>query len=70
MAATSDPSSPTNDGARQNLFVEADPVYDELSSPPAGSSSAIDTRRARALRQGRGLDLAVDAPSIASAAQA
>ena len=37
MSATSDPSSPTNDGARQNLFVEADPKYDELFSPPAGS---------------------------------
>ena len=70
MAATSDPSSPTNDGARQNLFVEADPEYDELSSPPAGSSSAIDTRSARGLRQGRGLVVPVDASSMASAAQA
>ena len=70
MAATSDPSSPTNDGARKNLFVEADPEYDELSSPPAGSSSAIDTRSAGGLRQGRGLVVPVDASSMASAAQA
>ena len=70
MAATSDPSSPTNDGARKNLFVEADPECDELSSPPAGSSSAIDTRSARGLRQGRGLVVPVDAPSMASGAQA
>lgn len=69
MAATSDPSSPTNDGARKNLFVEADPECDELSSPPAGSSSAIDTRSAGGLRQRRGLVVPVDASSMASAAQ-
>ncbi|HEY1516547.1 MAG TPA: hypothetical protein VGF91_09020 [Solirubrobacteraceae bacterium] len=70
MAAASNSSSPTNDGARQNLFVEADPEYDELSSPPAGSSSAIDTPSARGLRQRRGLAVPVDASPVASAAQA
>jgi hypothetical protein len=70
VAAASNSSSPTNDGARQNLFVEADPEYDELSSPPAGSSSAIDTPSARGLRQRRGLAVPVDASPVASAAQA
>jgi hypothetical protein len=66
----SDPSSSANDGTRQNLFVEADPGYDELSSLPAGSSSAIDNRGARALRRGRGLIVPVDASSMAIGAQA
>ena len=70
MSATSDPSSPTNDGARQNLFVEADPEYDEFSSPPAGSSSAIDTRSARGRRQGRRPVVPVVTSSMASPAQA
>ena len=64
------PNSPTNDGAGQNLFVEADPEYDELSSPPAASSTAIDTRSARGLRQGRGPVVPVGASSMASGAQA
>jgi len=67
---TADPSSFADDGARQNLFVEADPEYDELSSLPPGSSPAMDSRRASGFRRGRRLVVPVDASSKASAARA
>jgi hypothetical protein len=67
---TADPSSFADDGARQNLFVEADPEYDELSTLPPGSSPAMDSRRASGFRRGRSLVVPVDASSKASAARA
>ena len=70
MPPTADPSSFADDGARQNLFVEADPEYDELSSLPPGSSPAMDSRRASGFRRGRSLVVPVDASSKASAARA
>ena len=70
MPPTADPSSFANDGARQNLFVEADPEYDELSTLPPGSSPAMVSRRASGFRRGRSLVVPVDASSKASAARA
>jgi len=67
---TADPSSFANDGARKNLFVEADPEYDELSTLPPGSSPAMDSRRASGFRRGRSLVVPVDESSKASAARA
>jgi len=67
---TADPSSFADDGARQNLFVEADLEYDELSTLPPGSSPAMDSRRASGFRRGRSLVVPVDASSKASAARA
>ena len=69
MPPTADPSSFADDGARKNLFVEADPEYDELSTLPPGSSPAMDSRRASGFRRGRSLVVPVDASSKASAAR-
>ena len=53
-----------DDRNRQNLFVEADPEYNALTSAPTGSSSAIDSSTVRLPRRGRGLVMPVDASSM------
>jgi hypothetical protein len=63
MTATFEPSSPADDGASRNLFVEADPEYDALTLPPTGSSSAIASGTARRLGGRRGLVMPVDGSS-------
>ena len=66
MPAPSEPSSSASGNGRQNLFVEADPEYDVAASPRSNQPRS-DTHAARRPRRGRGLVVAVDAPSAASA---
>lgn len=64
MPARPGSGSSSDDRTRQNLFVEAEPAYHALTSPPTESSSPMDTSAARRPGRGRGQVMRVEASSI------
>lgn len=64
MPARPGSGSSSDDRTRQNLFVEAEPAYHALISPPTESSSAMDTSAAGRPHRVRGQVMPVEASSM------